>query len=69
MNKTPKIPKMSRSHFKYLAGLMADIRPDATLDVLEYQQWEHTVNSMAIALTWTNDNFDRFAFKAACGVD
>lgn len=58
---------MTRAHFKYLAGLMADIQPDPMLDVLEYQQWEQTVNAMAIALTWTNDNFDKAKFKVACG--
>ena len=62
-----KAPKMSRAHFKYLAGLMAEVRPaDSHAD--ELRQWEHTVQAMAVALTWTNDNFDKGAFTAACGM-
>ena len=57
---------MTRAHFKYLAGLMAEIRPSMTHDE-EYRQWAYTVDAMAVALTWTNDNFDKAAFKAACG--
>lgn len=61
-----KAPKMTRAHFKYLAGLMAEIQPDPC-QLAEYDQWAGTVDAMAIALTWTNDNFDKAAFKAACG--
>lgn len=68
MKNTTKIPKMSRAHFKYLAGLMAEIRPSPTY-LEEYNQWVHTVRALAIALTWTNDNFDKAAFMTACGMD
>lgn len=61
-----KAPKMTRAHFKYLAGLMAEIQPTEPQSP-EWFQWAGTVDAMAIALTWTNDNFDKAAFKAACG--
>lgn len=61
-----KAPKMTKAHFKYLAGLMVEIQPDPS-HVAEYNQWVQTVRGMAIALTWTNDNFDKAEFKAACG--
>ncbi len=62
-----KIPKMTKAHFEYLAGLMAEIRPNYSHSA-EYDQWEHTVKALAIALTWTNDNFDRVKFAERAGV-
>jgi hypothetical protein len=62
-----KIPKMTKAQFEYIAGLMAEIRPNYSHSA-EYDQWEQTVKAMAIAFTWTNDNFDRAKFGEACGV-
>ncbi len=62
-----KIPKMTKAQFEYLAGLMAEIRPTITHSA-EYDQWEHTVKALTIALTWTNDNFDRVKFAERAGV-
>jgi hypothetical protein len=64
-NTMTKVPKMTRAHFQYLAGLMAEMQPTARGP--EWFQWANTVDGMAIALTWTNDNFNKAAFKAACG--
>jgi hypothetical protein len=62
-----KIPKMTRAHFQYLAGLLNEIQPDHTLYPVEHDQWEHTVRAMGIALTWTNDSFNKGKFYDACG--
>ena len=59
-----KAPKMTKAHFKFLAGLMAEIEPSR--DVYAHDQWAQTVKAMGLALTWTNDNFDRIKFEAAC---
>jgi hypothetical protein len=61
-----KAPKMSRAHFKFLAGLLAEIEPTGA--PVEHNQWAHTVRSLAVALTWTNDQFDRSKFEEACGL-
>ena len=61
-----KTPKMTRAHFKYLAALMAVSRPCPTL-LAEYDQWLRSVEEMAIALSWTNDTFDKAKFVTACG--
>lgn len=63
-----KAPKMSRAHFKFLAGLLAEIEPIDPFDTAEHNQWAHTVRSLAVALTWTNDSFDRTKFEEACGL-
>lgn len=61
-----KAPKMTKAHFKFLAGLMAEIEPAG--DTIEHDQWVQTVKAMGIALTWTNPNFDRIKFAEACGL-
>ncbi len=60
-------PKMTKAHFNFLAGLMAEIEP--AHDTIEHEQWAQTVKAMGIALTWTNPMFDRTKFVAECGVE
>ena len=61
-----KAPKMTKAHFKFLAGLMAEIEPAS--DTIEHDQWLQTVKAMTLALTWTNPTFDQTKFIDECGV-
>ena len=63
-----RTPKMTRSHFQFIAATLKQNRPDSTM-LAERDQWDSTVNEFAKQLRITNPRFRVSTFFEACGVE
>jgi hypothetical protein len=60
-------PKMTRSHFQFIADVLLEKRP-ATPESEEYKSWRSVVLYFANELRYTNPQFKTDTFLEACGV-
>ena len=54
---------MSKKHFKLLAAVMLEIKPDRDIS-----DWQNACSAIASVCAMTNPRFDRDRFLRACGV-
>lgn len=59
-------PKMTRSHFQFIADALKYKRPDVC-ELAERDQWNATVDEFARELCRTNPRFNPTKFREACG--
>jgi hypothetical protein len=59
-------PKMTRSHFQFIADALKWRKPDPT-HLAEFDQWKGTVDEFARELCRTNPQFNPTKFREACG--
>ena len=67
-------PKMSKSHYEFLAGILLETRPNPTPDpddvttLAYFDQWAAMVDTLAVRLKVTNPQFNVDRFRTAAGL-